>query len=304
MRIASLIPSGTDIAAALNLQAALVGVSHECDHVSAKGLPVLTRANVPDHHSASAEEIDRLVSSAVHNGDSLYLTDQALLVRLAPTVVLSQDVCDVCAVNAAQARCDVPGGADLVMLTATSLSGLWSDLERVGAATGTTVAARRLVADLQARVEDVQERVAGWAKPKVLTLEWSEPPFLGGHWVPEIVALAGGQHVLSGAGEPSRRATWSEIASADPDLIVFMPCGYNLGDATQELERLLSAQPEFSKLRAVRDGKLWVTNATALFSRCTPATVRALEVLSGVFHGAYEVTDQEAVRYDALSPRR
>jgi len=287
LRIASLIPSGTDIVAFLGLERQLVGVSHCCDHPAGAQLPILTHSRIPSHQQATALEVDNAVSSAVSSGESLYLTHRDLLEQLAPDVVLSQDVCDVCAVSADQASCDLPAGARLVMLSATSLAGLWNDLERVGRATGTLERATDAASELQTRLERVRQRVQGRARPRVLALEWSDPPFLGGHWVPELIGLAGGDHVLSGPGEASRRSSWAEIAAADPDVIVFMPCGYTLPEAVTEARTLLERKPEFTHLRAVREGRLWITDATRLFSRCTPVSVRATEVLAGILHGVY-----------------
>jgi iron complex transport system substrate-binding protein len=239
LRNVSLIPSGTDLVAALGLADWLVGVSHECDHPDAKGLPVLTSSVIPppsvDGPVLSAIEIDTIVSSSISQGESLYKTDRMLLKQLAPDVVLSQDVCDVCAVNAETARsamCDLPDGAQLVMLTATSLEGMYTDLRVVGEALGVPERAEELVSDMRAsfngQAEAAAKRRADLERVSVLALEWSDPPFLGGHWVPELVSLAGADHVLSGPGEASRRSTWEEIATADPDVIVFCPCGYDL----------------------------------------------------------------------------
>lgn len=291
MRIASLIPSGTDLAAALGLGDQLVGVSHECDHLVAIGKPVLTSSVIPppteDGPSLPPAEIDRLVVDAVLDGQSLYRTDRALLSSLAPDVVLSQDVCDVCAVNAETAACDLPAGARLVMLTATSIDGLYADLARVGDATGTRDRAEAVIAATRERLAAVARSVAGRRRRRVLALEWGDPPFLGGHWVPELVAVAGGEHALSGAGAPSRRATWEEIAAADPDVVVFMPCGYSLHQAALEAKTLLE-RPEVAGLRAVREAGLWAVAASELFSRCTPAVAEAAEVLAAIVHGERE----------------
>lgn len=304
MRVASLIPSGTDLVAALGLGDRLVGVSHECDHAIAAGQPVLTRSVIPaptlDGPSLPPAEIDRLVVDAVLDGQSLYRTDRALLAALAPDVVLSQDVCDVCAVHATTAACDLPQGAKLVMLTATSLDGLYADLTRVGDALGAGERAEAVIAETRARLDAVARRVAGRTRPRVLTLEWGDPPFLGGHWVPELVTIAGGENVLSAAGAPSRRSTWAEIAAGDPDVVVFLPCGYTLHQATREAEGLL-ARPEVAGLRAVRERGLWAVAATELFSRCTPAAVAdGAEVLAATLHDERaEVLSERARRVRA-----
>ncbi len=288
MRIASLIPSGTDLVAALGLGEHLVGVSHECDHAIAAGKPVLTSSVIPapteDGPALPPADIDRLVVDAVLDGQSLYRTDRALLAALAPDVVLSQDVCDVCAVNAETAACDLPTAARLVMLTATSLDGLYADLARVGDALGVRERADAVIAATRERLDAVARSVVGRARPRVLTLEWGDPPFLGGHWVPELVAVAGGDNVLSAPGASSRRATWAEIAAADPDVVVFMPCGYSLHQAAREAAELIK-RPEVAGLRAVRAAGLWAVAATELFSRCTPAAAEAAEVLAAIVRG-------------------
>lgn len=287
VRVASLIPSGTDIVAALGLGQHLVGVSHECDHRVAKGRPVLTESTLPspglDEPALPADEVDRLVGASVAAGEPLYRVDRDRLAALEPDVVLSQDVCDVCAVPGTQVAQGVPPGAELVMLSATSLRGLADDLRRVGAVLDAREAAERQVRAIANAHAGVAERVADEPRPRVLALEWGDPPFLGGHWIPELVELAGGAHVLTGPGQPSRRASWAEIAEADPDIIVFMPCGYGVKAARVETRQLV-ARPEVAGLRAVREGRWWSTDATTLFSRCTPAVVTAVPILAAIMH--------------------
>lgn len=188
----------------------------------------------------------------------------------------------MCAVNAATAACDLPAGARMVMLQATTIAGLHADIAAVAAATG--VAPRGVA--LSARIEAQLGALAGAPsiRATVVTVEWGDPPFLGGHWVPELVHLAGGEHLLSAAGDASRRSTWEEIAAVDPDLIVFLPCGYHLREAAAEAERLVEL-PTVRRLRAVQAGRFWATNATALFSRCTPAIVDAASTLAAIVRG-------------------
>ena len=284
MTIVSLIPSGTDIAAALGLGTQIVGVSHECDAACAAGLPVVTRSIIDS--TLAPAQIDADVNNAVAAGESLYLTDRKLLRELAPDVVLTQTICDVCAVNSQTAARDLPPGAQLINLSATSLAGLWADIGAVATATRTD--AGPLIRDLQARLENVRRSVAGKSRPRALVLEWSDPPFLGGHWVPEMIEIAGAHHILSGAGEASRRASWDEIAAAKPEIIILAPCGYDLAQTMEQGRELLP------RLRAIGAREVWATDATALFSRCTPATVRGIEVLAGLFHGAFRVEASEA----------
>lgn len=281
MRIASLIPSGTDIVAALGLSQNLVGVSHACDHPISEALPVLTSSIVPATLEPAA--IDRLVSETLQaeGGSSLYRTKRALLRELAPDVVLTQTICDVCAVNATAALRDLPPGARLINLGATSFAGLWEDLRTVAEATGVT--AEPLIAALQQRLATVAQAVSALPRPRVLALEWTDPPFIGGHWVPEIIELAGGEHLLGKRGAPSRRATWPELIASNPDVILLVPCGYNLEQTATQGHALL-ARSDFAALRAVQAGQVWATDATHLFSRCTPESVRAVEVVAGLLH--------------------
>ena len=283
MRIASLIPSGTDIVAALGLGHSLVGVSHACDHPISQGLPILTSSIVPATLEPAA--IDRLVSETLQaeGGSSLYRTNRALLRELAPDVVLTQTICDVCAVNATVALRDLPPGARLINLGATSFVGLWEDLRAVAEATGVT--AEPLIANLQQRLTAVTQAVSALPRPRVLALEWTDPPFTGGHWVPEIIELAGGEHLLGKCGEPSRRATWPELVASDPDVILLVPCGYGL-EQTATQGRALLARPDFVALRATQVHQVWATDATHLFSRCTPQSVSAVEVVAGLLHPA------------------
>lgn len=285
-RIASLVPSGTDIVAAMGLGDRLVGVSHECDHPVAANLPVLTSSALREQAAQgalSAGEIDRRVNESVAAGESLYRTNTTLLAELAPDVVLAQDVCDVCAVDVEHARAALPAGAALVELTATSLAGLEADLTAVGEAVGAPDRASHQIEAIRSAHRQLADRVAGLERPRVLGLEWSDPPFVAGHWIPELVEIAGGEHVLSRPGDASRRASWEEIAAQDPHVIVFMPCGYGVEAATAEA-RALVEQPEVAALRAVREARLWAADARRLFSRCTPGVVTAAPLLASMFH--------------------
>lgn len=284
MRIVSLLPTGTDIVAALGLEGQLVGVSHACDHPIARGKPVLTRVrSIGMTGEAAPAAIDAQVSEAVANGVSLYELNSAQLKALRPDLVISQDVCGVCAVDTSSVAGSIPDAAQLITLTATSLEGLYADLERIGEATGTQCWSREAAQAVHDRIETVRSRVVGLQRKRVLALEWGDPPYLGGHWVPQLIEAAGAIHVLGRAGEPSRRASWAEIAEADPDMIVFMPCGYTLEQAEAEARALLQ-RPEVASLRAVRDRQFWATHATSLFSRLTPRAAVAVETLAGVFH--------------------
>ena len=281
-RIACLVPSATDLAARLGLT--IVGVSHECDHPAARGLPVLTRSTIAAMHpdGPGPAEVDRQVSVTATSGAPLYIVDRAALAALAPDLVVSQSICDVCA--ARTDACDLPPGARLLELSATTIAGLAADVRALPGAAGIPARGAACIAEITACHAALADR-APRTRPRVLALEWGDPPFLGGHWVPELVTIAGATHLLAGPGERSRRAAWSEILAADPDILVFMPCGYSLADAAQEA-LALSRQPTMRALRCVRAGQLWATAATALFSRCTPRSViDGAEVLAAIVRG-------------------
>lgn len=292
-RVASLVPSGTDIVAAMGLGSALVGVSHCCDHAVAEGLPVLTSSPLAAE-DLSAAEIDRRVAAGVSAGEPLYHTDTALLVSLEPDVVIAQDVCDVCAVPASAAAGAVPADAHVVVLRGASLAALEDDVAAVGAALDADDRASGQVEAIRTAHAYVRKRVRGLDRPRVLTLEWGDPPFLGGHWIPELVEVAGGESVLAAPGRPSRRSDWEEIAEADPDAIVFLPCGYRVDRAVKEARDLVT-RPEVASLRAVREGRFWAVEAARLFSRLTPAVVTAAPVLASLLH---------PYRFPPVGPRR
>lgn len=278
LRIASLVPAGTDLVAALGLAEHLVGVSHECDHPAAEGLPVLTSSNIAAaglDADVDAAAVDAEVTATLSAGDALYRTDMDELARLDPDVVVSQQICDVCAVTATSVLPGLPTGTTLVTLTATSIEQLNGDLRAVADACGVRDAAEGCITEMSERLGALAAPAS--KRPRVATIEWGDPPFVGGHWVPEIVARSGGDHLLAGPGDPSRRSSWAEIVDADPDVVVYLPCGYLLDVAMAEAEA--TVPPE---LRA----KTWVADANRLFSRLTPVAAEAAEGLAMILQGA------------------
>ncbi len=279
-RVASLVPSATDLLLALGLGDGLVAVSHECDHPQAQGLPVATSSSVGAAGVEGGDDpgsIDAEVSAALAAGEALYKTDRALLAQLDPEFVVAQEICDVCAVSGPAVKALLPEGSTLLTLTATSVDGLFGDIDTLGEALDCTKQAGLLKKQIKRRISAVASAAS---QTKMLTLEWADPPFIGGHWVPELVELAGGVNVLSERGAASKRVTWDDIAAADIDVVVGMQCGYVLDIAAQELES------------AVADGRLhvptggvWATDATRLFSRCTSNVAEAVEVLAAIAAG-------------------
>lgn len=292
-RIVSLLPSATDLLFDLGLGARLAGISHSCDHPGAAGLPVLTRSIVDA--GASQAEIDRAVSEAVRAGLALYSVDGDVLDALNPDLVVTQGVCEVCAVTPGtieEAVRYLPGclpAANVLSLEGRSVAGILDDLRALAGAAGVAGQGETLAAEAQRRWDAVTPVQTA---PRVLTLEWVDPPFYGGHWVPEQVTRAGGVSVLGAPGIDSGRATWDEIAALDPDVIVVMCCGYGLTRNADFARQLL----ERSDLRAVQDGQVWAVDANAHFSRPALGVVRGAEVLAELLRGRECVGESVRVR--------
>lgn len=286
LRIVSLVPNATEILFALGLGDRVVGVSHECDHPpAARRLPRLTGDALP--RGLDSAEVDRAVAAQVGGGESLYTLDEERIEALAPDLIVTQSLCPVCAVSTGQvdrAVAPLRRCPELLSLDPKRLADVFDDIRAVGARTGREARAERLVAELEARLARVRRAVAGRPRPRVVALEWLDPPFLGGHWVPEMIEAAGGEALLSRPGEASRRVTWGEVAAADPDVLVAMPCGFDEARAAAELERRRD-DAAFAGLRAVRGGRVHPVDANALFSRPGPRLVDGVERLAALFHG-------------------
>lgn len=293
MRIASLLPSATEIVCALGLADCLVGVSHECDYPAAvvADLPKLTRSAIPQGLSSAA--IDAAVSTRLRNGESLYLLDGATIQALQPDLLITQELCDVCAVSYDDV-CNLarwlPGAPQVVSLTPPDLLGIFADVQTIAAATGVAERGEALIANLQARLEVVKTAVEGQPRPRVFALEWLDPPFAAGHWVPEMVALAGGEEVLGRAGEKSFRVTWEQVVAAQPEVILLMPCGYSQEAAQQEWAAL-PKPAGWERLPAVQKGRVYALDANSYCSRPAPRVVDGIEQLAQLFPPAVQVTE-------------
>ena len=287
MRIVSLLPSATEIVFALGLGDDLAGVTFECDYpaearskavVSGTALPSATASGEP----LPAAEIDRLVSSSIGAGEPIYTLDAARIAAIDPDLILTQDLCRVCAVptGAVEDALDVLGcTAQVVSLDPASLDDVLACIAQVGAATGTAERAAYIVAGLRRRLDAVAAAVAGLPRPLVFPLEWSDPPFSGGHWVPDMIAVAGGEPVLAPAGEASSRLGWDEVAAAQVEVVVFMPCGYGLDEAVAEGRRSLLGH---SALEGAE--RIYAADANACFSRPGPRLVDGVEALAAALH--------------------
>ncbi|MER3459676.1 MAG: cobalamin-binding protein [candidate division GAL15 bacterium] len=281
MRIVSLLPSATEIVCALGLADHLVGVSHDCDWPpEVAGKPVLSQAVVDPQ--APSNVINAAVREALHRGTSVYHLDAARLAALGPDLILTQELCPVCAPSfheVQRAARVLEGNPTIVSLEPKGLYDILQTVVEVGCRTGAEGAASRLVAELEARIEAVRRLPPPQPRPRVVCLEWLDPLFVAGHWVPEMVELAGGQDVLGRPGEPSYVVSWEAVRAARPEVLVVMPCGFDLERARREVH-LLTDRPGWDTLPAVRAGRVYLTNATAYFNRPGPRIVRGLEILA------------------------
>jgi iron complex transport system substrate-binding protein len=286
MQICSLLPSATEILYALRLGESVAGVTHECDFpAEAAQKPVLIRPRVdPD---AAPKEIDRRVTELVSRGESIYSVDAELLASLRPDLIITQDLCHVCAASPddlATALTRLPKQPQVLSLSPHSLADVWWDIRRVGAATRTAGEAEALAAERSAKVVAIAARAkAAASRPRVLCLEWLDPFYVGGHWVPEMVAAAGGEDVLGRAGEPSFRVTAEDIAHSDAEVIVVMPCGYNAARVAADF-RSTTFPESWSDLPALRHRKIFAVDANGYFSRPGPRLAEGVEILAHLLH--------------------
>ena len=284
MRVISLVPNGTEILFAVGAGDLVVGVSHECDYPpEARTRPILTGSALTP--GMSAAEVDAAVSSQVGSGLSLYTLDEARIEELAPDVIVTQQLCPVCAVSTEQvdgAVRPLPRCPELVSLDPRTIGQVFADIRRVGEVTGRTAEAEALLASLEQRLAAVRAAAPGHPRPRVLALEWLDPPFAGGHWVPEMIDLGGGEDVIARPGDHSARLTWEQVAAADPDVIVVMPCGFDEAGAREQIATIAD-RPEWSSLRAVREGRVFPVDANGCFSRPGPRLVDGIERLAAIF---------------------
>lgn len=294
MRIVSLLPSASELLCALGLAEQVVAVSHECDYpAEVMSKPRITRSRIT--HGLAPAQIDAAVNAAVAEGRALYEIDGDLLARLRPDLIVTQGVCDVCAVGVGTVQetlaflpdC-LPPGACTLSLSGTTFAGILRDIYCLAEAAGVRARGVVLVTELQTRWRALEAHLQtgppSHERPKVLVLEWSDPPFYAGHWVPEMVAVAGGRDVLGVAGEVSRRVPWPRILETDPDIVVMAACGYGLFENVV-FARELYAHPEAKELRAVQAGRVYAVDANAHFSRPGPRVVEGAELLGRLFRG-------------------
>jgi iron complex transport system substrate-binding protein len=286
-RIVSLVPAATEIAAALGLMDDVVGVSHECDFpAEASHRPPVTHC--PAHHAGlTSKEVDRWVRRALRENGTIYTIDEHLLRELRPDILLTQKLCDVCAVGygtVARLAATLPGSPEVVNLEPASLAEILSDIRRVADVCGVSTRGDDLVARLSARIERVREQTASITlRPCCFLMEWVDPPFSSGHWGPELVEIAGGNDPLGRKHRPSVQIAWQQVLDARPEIVVLALCGYDLDQARRDYQ-LLKSFPDFNTLPAARDGRIYLVNASAYFARPGPRIVDSLEILAGILH--------------------
>ncbi len=287
MRIISLLPAATEMSAALGLMEQVVGVSHECDFPEeANERPRVTQCAIHDAGLTSGE-VDAWVRRALRENGTIYTIDEPLLRELRPDVILTQKLCDVCAVGygtVAKLAQSLPGPPRVVNLEPSSLNDIFDDIRRVAETCEIPQRAEKLILNLSGRVERVRERAARIPeRRRCFLMEWVDPPFCSGHWIPELVEIAGGYDRLGRKYQPSAQIDWQQVLDAGPEVIVLALCGYQIGHARRDYE-LLKKFPGFDLMPAARSGEIYVVNASAYFSRPGPRIVDSLEILAGILH--------------------
>ncbi|HLO89416.1 MAG TPA: cobalamin-binding protein [Nostocaceae cyanobacterium] len=286
-RIVSLIPSGTEILTTLGLTNAIVGRSHECDYPpDIKNLPICTQARLNSSSPSSVihDEMTKLLQSAL----SIYEIKTDVLEKLQPTHIITQAQCDVCAVSLPEVETAVAKLTNIkpqiISLQPNTLCDVWKDIERVSHVFN--VDSVKILENLEARVKICQQRIQGLSLielPTVACIEWTEPLMTAANWVPELINLAGGQSLFSIIGGAAAHLNWETLVASNPDIIVFMPCGFNL-QRTQQEAKLLTLNPQWEKLHAVQSGRVYITDGNSYFNRPGPRLVDSLEILAEILH--------------------
>lgn len=287
LRIVSLLPGATEILAALGLTDAIVGRSHECDYPpEIQSRPVCTQTRL--NSAARSAEIHQDVNELLQSALSIYQIKTDVLQQLKPTHIVTQDQCDVCAVSLKEVEEALERLTDIhpqiISLKPNVLGDVLADVETVSSAFG--VDSRRLVEDLQSRIKICQQKIKGLSiaeLPTVACIEWIDPLMTGSNWIPELVKLAGGQPLFSAAGQPSAKITWETLVVTNPDVIIFMPCGLDL-NRTRSEALTLTKRPEWENIRAVKTGRVYITDGNAYFNRPGPRLVDSQEILAEILH--------------------
>jgi iron complex transport system substrate-binding protein len=287
LRIASFLPAATEMVCALGLADHLVGITHECDYpAEIRTKPIVVRAAI-SVESMSSQEIDVTVSSLIRSGASLYQVDEHLLQQLSPTLVLTQDLCQVCAPSGneiTKVLKSLRPTPHILWFKPTSIGAIEENLRELGNVTDRLEEAEKLIREGRGRLEQVAALTQGaTTRPRVFCMEWVDPVYCSGHWVPEMVELAGGVDALSRKGADSVRITWQEVLNWAPEVLIISPCGFNLRGALQQASQL-SARPGWTDLPAVRQNRVYAVDANSYFARPGPRTVEGVELLTHLIH--------------------
>jgi iron complex transport system substrate-binding protein len=294
MRIVSLLPSATEILFALGFDHEVVGVSHECDFPpQVRERSVVIHSRIP--HGASSAEIDRLVREYVARGESVYSVNAEALRELAPDLIVTQDLCHVCAASPddlATALASFEKRPKVLCLNPQKLNDVWDDISRVAEETSRGAVAEKLLQGINERLGALTREINRISeRPPVAFLEWLQPFYVGGHWVPEMIALAGGEDVFGRPGTPSFRLEVKDVIEAAPDIIVVAPCGYGAEQARSEY-RAMTFPPEWAAIPAVRNGRVYALEANSYASRPGPRLVTGIEALAKIFHPSIALGDE------------
>jgi len=297
LKICSLLPSATEILFSLGLGDQIVAVTHECDYPPDVASKLRITENVIDHERLTSSQIDHHVASNIGRHGSIYKLNEELLQTLQPDLIVTQELCDVCAVSykdVQQAAKVLEGRTKLVSLEPSTLAEVLENILLVGDLTGRLDAAREKVQELRNRLFRVEERVRGLRRPKVYAMEWLDPPFSAGHWVPEMVEIAGGHEVLGKAGAKSERITTERVMEASPEIIVLMPCGFSLERTVEEYNR--------TKFLPGWRGEVYAVDGSSYFNRPGPRLVDGVEILAEIFHpNMYRGRDESNRNFKRLS---
>ena len=300
LRIASLLPSATEIVCALGLEENLIGITHECDYPSSvTGKPHLTASRI-SHETMTSAEIDHAVRSQLDGHGSIYDLNEKLLAELKPDLILTQELCEVCAVSyktVQKAAKMYVADAQVLSLEPNTIEDIFENIKTVGDLCGVSEKAEEVVKDLQNRLDEIRAKTKTIKnRPRVFMLEWLEPPFAPGHWVPQQVEIAGGVCLSGEAGKKSVTTTYEKIVETQPDILVFIPCGYYTEDILRQLPNTVFPE-SFSEIPAIKNGEVWALDATSYFSRPAPRVIDGAEILAKIVHpeifGA--PSEQEAV---------
>jgi len=307
MKIVSLLPSATEIVCALGLEESLVGVTHECDFpVGISSRPHLTASRI-SHETMSSAEIDHAVRSQLDGHGTIYDLDTDLLAELKPDLIITQELCDVCAVSYSivkNAAKSYVADATVVSLEPNTIEDIFENIRYVAELCGVTPKGAEVVSSLRDRLDRIKSASAGLEKKNVFMLEWLEPPFSPGHWVPQQVEIAGGISLLGETGKKSVTTTYEAIAEADPEFLVMIPCGYYTDDILRQLPQTIFPK-SWKSLRAIQSGQVWALDATSYFSRPGPRVVDGAEILAKILHpetfGAPKDSEAVKIAFESLN---